>query len=58
MLEISDAKELVLGIVQHDPLFIVLQHTPLEETLYGDAYLTHIHEKNIIVFQKLQVGLK
>lgn len=45
MLEISDAKELVLGIVQHDPLFVVLQHTPLEETLYGDAYLTHIHEK-------------
>ncbi|TKI53169.1 hypothetical protein FC756_25410 [Lysinibacillus mangiferihumi] len=45
MLEISDAKELVLGVVQHDPLFIVLQHTPLVETLYGDAYLTHIHEK-------------
>jgi len=45
MLEISDVKTLVLGIVQHDPLFVVLQHTPLVETLYGDNYLTHIHEK-------------
>ena len=44
MPEISDAKTLVLGIVQHDPLFVVLQHTPLVETLYGDNYLTHIHE--------------
>ncbi|MFJ7667346.1 hypothetical protein ACIQXI_09565 [Lysinibacillus sp. NPDC097195] len=44
MLEISDAKTLVLGIVQHDPLFIVLKHTPLVETLYGDNYLTHIDE--------------
>ncbi|MET4558896.1 DNA-binding transcriptional MerR regulator [Lysinibacillus parviboronicapiens] len=45
MLEISNAKEMVLEIVQHDPLFIVIQHTPLEEQLYSDVYLTHIHDK-------------
>lgn len=44
MLKVNDAKELVLGIVQDDPLFVALQHTPLEESLYNDAYLADIDE--------------
>ncbi|MGE7112099.1 hypothetical protein [Lysinibacillus sp. NPDC047702] len=47
MLKLNDAKEMVLEIVQHDPLFVVLQQdTHLEETLYNDAYLAHIKESN------------
>lgn len=44
MLKVNDAKEMVLKIVQGDPLFAVLQHTPLEEVLYQDTYLTTIDE--------------
>ncbi|MDM5232490.1 hypothetical protein [Lysinibacillus pakistanensis] len=47
MLKLYDTKEMVLGIVQHDPLFVVLQQdTHLEETLYNDAYLAHIKESS------------
>ncbi|MFB7160340.1 MULTISPECIES: hypothetical protein [unclassified Lysinibacillus] len=46
MLKLNDAKELVLGIVQHDPLFVVLQNTPSEKLLYNDGYLAHIEETN------------
>ncbi|EAZ87203.1 hypothetical protein MKX57_06265 [Lysinibacillus sp. FSL M8-0216] len=46
MLKVNDAKEMVLGIVQDDPLFVALQHTPLEESLYNDDYLTNIDETN------------
>lgn len=44
MLKVKNAKEMVLEIVQGDPLFVVLQHTPLEEILYNDAYLADIDE--------------
>ncbi|KPN95165.1 hypothetical protein [Lysinibacillus sp. ZYM-1] len=44
MLKVNDAKEMVLGIVQDDPLFVALQHTPLEESLYNDDYLADIDE--------------
>ncbi|WP_281486681.1 hypothetical protein [Lysinibacillus sphaericus] len=46
MLKVNDAKEMVLGIVQDDPLFVALQHTPLEESLYNDDYLADIDETN------------
>ncbi|MGE7952358.1 hypothetical protein [Lysinibacillus xylanilyticus] len=47
MLKVNDAKEMVLRIVQHDPLFVVIQNTPpLEEILYHDDYLAHIEESN------------
>ncbi|MCG7437163.1 hypothetical protein [Lysinibacillus fusiformis] len=46
MLKVNDAKEMVLGIVQDDPLFVALQHTPLEESLYNDDYLRNIDETN------------
>ncbi len=46
MLKLNDAKEMVLGIVQHDPLFVVIQDSSLEETLYNDSYLAHIGESN------------
>ncbi|QPQ31815.1 coiled-coil domain-containing protein [Lysinibacillus sp. JNUCC 51] len=46
MLKLNDAKEMVLGIVQHDPLFVVIQNTPSEEILYNDDYLAHIEESN------------
>ncbi|MEB2301717.1 hypothetical protein LAV72_19110 [Lysinibacillus xylanilyticus] len=47
MLKLNNAKELVLGMVQHDPLFVVIQkNTPLEEILYNDDYLAHIEETN------------
>jgi len=46
MLKVNDAKEMVLGIVQDDPLFVALQHTPLEESLYNDEYLADIDETN------------
>ena len=46
MLKLNDAKETVLGIVQHDPLFVEIQNTPLEEILYNDNYLAHIEESN------------
>lgn len=46
MLKVNDAKEMVLGIVQDDPLFVALQHTPLEESLYNDDYLADIDESN------------
>ncbi|MGE7793303.1 hypothetical protein [Lysinibacillus fusiformis] len=46
MLKVNDAKEIVLGIVQDDPLFVALQHTPLEESLYNDDYLADIDETN------------
>ncbi|KOS62941.1 hypothetical protein FJQ98_07710 [Lysinibacillus agricola] len=46
MLKLNDAKEMVLGIVQHDPLFVVIQNTPSEEILYNDGYLAHIEEAN------------
>ncbi|MFJ7734915.1 hypothetical protein ACIQ2D_01135 [Lysinibacillus sp. NPDC097287] len=45
MIETHNAKEMVFGIIQHDPLFAVLQGTPLEEILYSDAYLNDINEK-------------
>jgi len=32
--------------VQDDPLFVALQHTPLEESLYNDDYLRNIDETN------------
>ncbi|KGR81183.1 hypothetical protein NXZ77_16590 [Lysinibacillus boronitolerans] len=44
MLKVNDAKEMVLEIVQDDPLFVALQHTPLEENLYNDGYLAEIDE--------------
>ncbi|MGE7948542.1 hypothetical protein [Lysinibacillus sp. NPDC093688] len=47
MLKLNNAKELVLGMVQHDPLFVVIQkNKPLEEILYNDDYLAHIEETN------------
>ncbi|MEQ6354888.1 hypothetical protein ABNX05_09710 [Lysinibacillus sp. M3] len=46
MLKLNNAKELVLGIVQQDPLFVVIQNTPSEEILYNDGYLAHIEETN------------
>ncbi|KOP80760.1 hypothetical protein AMS59_05185 [Lysinibacillus sp. FJAT-14745] len=47
MLKLNDAKEMVLRIVQHDPLFVVIQNTPpLEEILYNDDYLAQIEESN------------
>ncbi|MFF2176681.1 hypothetical protein ACFVT8_09525 [Lysinibacillus sp. NPDC058147] len=46
MLKLNDAKETVLEIVQHDPLFVEIQNTPLEEILYNDDYLAHIEESN------------
>lgn len=47
MLKLNNAKELVLGIVQHDPLFVVIQkNTPLVEILFNDDYLAHIEETN------------
>ncbi len=46
MLKLNDAKEMVLGIVQHDPLFVEIQNTPLEELLYNDDYLAYIEESN------------
>lgn len=46
MLKVNNAKEMVLGIVQDDPLFVALQHTPLEESLYSDEYLADIDETN------------
>lgn len=45
MIETLDAKEMVFGIIQQDPLFAVLRDTPLEEVLYRDAYLNDINEK-------------
>ncbi|MFJ7373872.1 hypothetical protein ACIQV0_10865 [Lysinibacillus capsici] len=44
MLKVNDTKEMVLEIVQDDPLFVALQHTPLEENLYNDGYLAEIDE--------------
>ncbi|WP_312125719.1 hypothetical protein [Lysinibacillus boronitolerans] len=44
MLKVNDAKEMVVEIVQDDPLFVALQHTPLEENLYNDGYLAEIDE--------------
>ncbi|MBX8943891.1 hypothetical protein [Lysinibacillus sp. K60] len=44
MLKVNDAKEMVLEIVQDDPLYVALQHTPLEENLYNDGYLAEIDE--------------
>ncbi len=32
--------------MQDDPLFVALQHTPLEESLYNDDYLRNIDETN------------
>ena len=45
MIETHNAKEMVFGIIQHDPLFAVLQGTPLEEELYRDTYLNDINDK-------------
>lgn len=45
MIETHDAKEMVFGIIQRDPLFAVLRDTPLEEVLYRDTYLSEISEK-------------
>ena len=45
MIETLDTKEMVFGLIQQDPLFAVLQGTPLEEILYSDAYLNDINEK-------------
>ena len=44
MIETHNTKELVFEIVQHDPLFAVIQGTPLEEVLYCDSYLNDISE--------------
>ena len=44
MIETLDTKEMVFKIVQHDPLFAVIQDTPLEEVLYRDSYLDDISE--------------
>ena len=38
-------KEKIIELLQDDPLYSVLQDTPLEETLYTDPYLTDIIEK-------------
>ncbi|MFJ6207442.1 hypothetical protein [Lysinibacillus sp. NPDC092081] len=46
MLKLNDAKEMVLGVVQHDPLFVIIQNTPLEEILYNDGYLAIIEESD------------
>ncbi|MEY9977536.1 DNA-binding transcriptional MerR regulator [Lysinibacillus sp. RC79] len=46
MLKLNDAKEMVLGVVQHDPLFVIIQNTPLEEILYNDGYLAQIEESD------------
>ena len=45
MIETHDAKEMVFGIIQHDPLFAILRDTPLEEVLYSDSYLSDLNEK-------------
>ncbi|KOS69225.1 hypothetical protein AEA09_12140 [Lysinibacillus contaminans] len=45
MIETHDAKEMIFGIIQHDPLFAVIRDTPLEEVLYRDPYLSDISEK-------------
>lgn len=37
--------EKIATILQEDPLFAVIQDTPLEETLYTDSYLSEIVEK-------------
>ncbi|MGE7673869.1 hypothetical protein ACQKMV_09865 [Lysinibacillus sp. NPDC094403] len=46
MLKLTDAKDMVLEIVQHDPLFVVIQNSSLEEILYNDGYLAHIEVAN------------
>ncbi|MGE7695112.1 hypothetical protein ACQKNC_13525 [Lysinibacillus sp. NPDC094177] len=46
MLKLTDTKEMVLEIVQHDPLFVVIQNSSLEEILYNDGYLAHIEVAN------------
>ena len=45
MIETHDAKEMVFGIIQHDPLFAILRDTPLEAVLYHDPYLSGITKK-------------
>ena len=45
MLKTNSIKEKIIEILQADPLYSVLQDTPLEETLYTDPYLTDIIEK-------------
>lgn len=45
MKETNEIKEKITEILQGDPLYSVLRDTPLEETLYTDAYLATIIEK-------------
>jgi len=45
MVELSELKEKMHDILKGDPLYYVLQDTPLEETLFNDPYLTDIIEK-------------
>ena len=45
MKETYEMKEKIIEILQDDPLYAVLQDTPLEETLYTDPYLADIIEK-------------
>lgn len=42
MIEKSKIAEKIATILEDDPLFTVIQDTPLEETLYTDSYLTKI----------------
>lgn len=45
MVETSVMKEKIVEMLQGDPLFAVVEDTPLEETLCTDAYLSEIVEK-------------
>ncbi len=45
MLETNEMKEKIMEMLEGDPLYAVIRDTPLEETLYNDAYLTDIIEK-------------
>ena len=42
---VKEMKEKITEILQDDPLYAVVRDTPLEETLYTDAYLADIIEK-------------
>ena len=41
----NEMKEKITEILQDDQLYAVVRDTPLEETLYTDAYLADIIEK-------------
>lgn len=45
MIKTTDLQTKITELLQDDPLYSVLQDTPLEETLYTDSYLADIIEK-------------